>query len=388
MIDGFPRHVVSITIGGKSISGWTSYEVTASITEGAARFSMAMPFSLDAWKLCKPDEPIRVLIDNTPVLTGYVDSRALSESNGDEMQVSGRDKCGRLVQESVPSLDFRGLKTEQLIAKVSDPWFKKIVVDNDHNRDVRRGKGKKAKAHKGKSTLHAPKQDAGIYGPAIVKSEPGQSRWSVIEQLCEQQGLVCFSSADGETLFAGQPNYNQESNYRFFMPRERSPRARESTVIGMGITDSVADRYSRIVVVGSGGGSNVSYGQSVSARHGEVKNNSSTLDGEGLDFRYPKRLVIVRAVHSLAEAKELARREMARRDTQGHSVTVVAPGHGQLVAGQFPTLFAPDTMADVDDERTGTKGAYLIASCSYRSNRQDGEQTSMTLVPKGSELSI
>jgi prophage tail gpP-like protein len=151
---------------------------------------------------------------------------------------------------------------------------------------------------------------------------------------------------------------------------------------------STADRYSRVICVGSSIGTTVSYGKNVTARYAEAKNNPATAEGDGLDFSAPKRLIIMRSPSSQAEARELAEREMARRDAHGAGITAVCAGHGQVISGSStPTIFAPDTLASVEDERTGMQGIFLIVACTYRSNRIDGETTTMELVKSGSDLS-
>jgi prophage tail gpP-like protein len=96
-------------------------------------------------------------------------------------------------------------------------------------------------------------------------------------------------------------------------------------------------------------------------------------------------LILSRPVQSNADAQELADREFGRREAQAHVITVRAEGHGQVYDGETPTLFAPDTLALCEDERTGTAGIYLITKCSFQSSR-NGEETLLTLVKSGSEL--
>lgn len=370
------RHRVTLLVGGTEISGWESYDVSVSLTEPGT-FTLRMPFDREAWDLCKPDREVRVLIDGVAILTGFIDDCDAPE-DGDTLDVVGRDKIGRLVQESAPGINFGGLAVRELIAKLASPWFASVTLSNARNRNVIRGRGRKARASG--DDLKVNTRQVG------TQTEPGQTRWSIIEQLLEQSSYLAWSSGDGEELIVGQPNYSQVPQYTFFKPAPGTKRARESTVLGMGIRRSVGDRYSRVLVVGSGHGTDANYGAAVAGRWGEAKNNPATFEGEGLDFIYPKRLVVVRSLSSTAEAKELAEREMARRDAQGSLVTVRAPGHGQVAAGLRPTLFAPDTLANVEDERTGTKGTYVVVSCTYRSSRDGGEETQMQLAKKGSEL--
>src|SRR5579871_5123374 len=104
------------------------------------------------------------------------------------------------------------------------------------------------------------------------------------------------------------------------------------------------------MVVGAGAGTNSNYGASISSRYASSKNNPATSDGTGTDFLQPKRLVQQRGVQSIAEAQELADREMSRRDINKQTLTVRAPGHGQVIAGVDVTLFTYDTVASCEDE--------------------------------------
>ena len=252
-------------------------------------------------------------------------------------------------------------------------------ASNARNRNVIRGRGRKAKAAGEPLKLTTGKKIG-------TRIEPGQTRWQVIETLCAQAGALVWSAGDGTELVVGQPNYDQEPQFRFFMPAANSTRIDESTVLGMGVRERTADRYSRVIVVGSGTGTDVNYGSRVASRYGEAKDNPNTKEGDGDAFSAPKRLIVQRSVASIAEAQELARREMARRDAHAQGLTVRCAGHGQIVAGAFTTIFAPDTIASVEDERTDTKGNYLITACTYRSGRT-GEETLITLVPSGADLS-
>lgn len=370
-------HRVSIVIDGFEVRGWESYAITSSIVDPVDTFELAMPFDRKAWDLMRTDRPVRVMIDGICILDGFLDESPLPETE-EVLHVRGRDRVGRLVQESAPGFRYRGLKLTDLVAQLASPWFTKVTLSNARNRRVLRGRGRKAAAADEPVKL-SPRKD----GLAV---EPGQMRWAVIEELLGQAGLLAWSAGDGKELVVGKPNYAQEVQWRFFHPAAGSSRGREGNVLSMGIGRSTADRYSRVIVVGSGRGTNANYGAAVSSRFGEARDNPSDPEGVGGDFSAPKRLVLQEPVQSTAEAQALAERELRRRAAQGHPITVTAPLHGQLVGGAALTVFTPDTLAAVEDERTGTRGVYLVTSCTYKSSRQGGEQTSMNLVPKGTEL--
>jgi prophage tail gpP-like protein len=375
---GTRQHDISVVVDDVQIRDWLTYDITVDMLTPADHFTMRIAFARNVWDLCRGDRSIKVLIDDVVILTGFIDERLVPEDD-EVVEIIGRDKGGRLVDESAPSISFSGLTMLALIEKLATPWFPRVSLSNARNRRVIRGRGRKAKASDQALKINTGKKIG-------TRIEPGQTRCQVIETLCSQAGALFWSSGDGDELVVGQPNYDQEPQYRFFMPAAGSKRTSESTVLGMGVRERTADRYSRVIVVGSGQGTSANYGAQVASRYAEAKDNPATLDGDGIAFSAPKRLVVVRSVSSIGEARELAQREMARRNAHATAITVRAPGHGQVLAGAAPTIFVPDTIANVEDERTGINGSYLITACTYRSGRS-GEETLMTLVPSGTELS-
>ena len=374
---GFPKHEISLEVEGAKITGFSTYEIETSMLENADRFHVSIPFEREVWDLVLPDREVRVKIDDVTIIRGFIDERLIPE--GDEViEILGRCRRGRLVDESCPSFNFSGLELFELVKRAADPWFTNIVPTNARNRKVIRGRGKKARAGGEPLKLNTGKKIG-------TRIEPGQTRAQVITELCKEAGYLWWTSGDGNELIIGRPNYDQEPQFEFTLPKSGADGA-TSTVMGIGIRHAVTERYSRVIVVGSGQGTDANYGASVASRYGDAKNNPATTDGEGRDFLRPKRLIVVRSVGSIAGARELAQREMAQRDAHAFALTVLAQGHGQVVGGSQPTIFVPDTQSLVSDERTDVDGLWLIVGCTYRSARDGAEQTSMQLVRSGSEL--
>lgn len=371
------HHNIRVIVDGKEVGGWTDYEISQSMRTPSDAFTLSRAFDRAAWDLLQPDRPIRVLIDEVTVLTGFIDDTDKSDSGEDTITISGRDKVGRLVQESAPAVSYKGLTERDLIGRLASPWFTSVVNSNARNRSVVRGRGRKAA-----SGTEPIKLDT--RGGTTI--EPGQARWAVIEELLKQSGHLCWSSGDGRELIVGLPQYNQLPQWSIFHPGEASKRGLEGNALGFGIKRSTGDRYSKIVVVGSGSGTDANYGSAVSSRYGEAKENPATPDGDGTTFSAPKRLVLVEDVQSRAEATALAKREMARRALDSLRVNAVLPLHGQVLAGTRPTLFALDTMARVEDEVTGVRGAYLFDSLTFTGSRKNGQRTKVSCIPKGTEV--
>lgn len=369
-----PKHRLSIVVDQQEVRNPLTYRVERSMTDGIDQFEFEFPFSREAWNLLATDRPCRVLVDDVPILTGFIDDS--NTPDGLVIKVGGRCKLGRFVQDCPPGINFAGLGIKELIEKLARPLFTKVTFTNARNRTLARGKGKKARASSEPVRLNTR---------VGTRIEPGQTRWSIIEQLLEQAGYLAWSSGDGTELIVGQPNYDQEAQFLFYRPVPGSVRA--ATVQSLAIRRSTGDRFSRVIVVGSGQGTDANYGPRVASRYGSARHNTETPNGEGGDFTAPKVLVIQRSVKSAAQAQELAEAEMARRDAQADMVDIGAAGHGQLIAGTRRTLFAPDLLANVVCERTGVRRPYLIESCTFEGGRDEAETSSMTLVRKGAVLS-
>jgi prophage tail gpP-like protein len=372
-----PKHTISVIVAGQELRGATSYSIDQSLTDGLATYNLRVPFSRAAWDLLRPDRLVTILVDETAVVTGYIDDSDGSD-DGTAIEIAGRNILGRLSQDCAPGINFAGRSLYDLISELAVDYYEGIGFANTRNRRLARGKGKK---------VRAASEPLKITAKVGTRIEPGQTRLAVITSLAEQAGCLVWESGDGNELIVGKPNYAQEIQYVFFRPAPGSRRAGEATIKSLTPGRSTRDRYSRVICVGSGAGTNANYGAVVASRYGEAKDNPATAGGEGRDFTAPKVLIVQKGVQSSKEAATAAAEEKARRDARGNTLTVVAPGHGQVVAGQRPTLFALDTLALVQDEVTGARGVYLLEAMNHNSGRGDGEETVLTLVKKGAALS-
>ena len=376
--DGTRAHRVAVTVGSEQIDGWLDYDILNSMVEPADGFRMSMPYSKDAWKLCRLDEEIQVSVDGTTVLDGYIDDRTRSAKDG-TLEIAGRDKAGRLIQESIPNTTgWDGLQLTEAIKQLASPWFTSVSLSDARNRSVRRGKGHRASAggepafFKVKGKLD--EEHAG-------RLDPGEMRWNVIQQLTSSVGLGVWSSADGREIVIGEPNYEQAVQYLL-----RHSVTRGSTVKDLKLKESVADGYALIEVHGMGHGDDADFGANVTAYLGIAKDGPNA-DGTGGDFLRPKRLAMAqRSFESNAEAKRAAEREMKRRRFNRRQLTATCPLHGQLVAGTIMTLFAPNTLARVIDDEADMDETWLIYACRLRASRGEGEVTELMLVPRGTEF--
>jgi prophage tail gpP-like protein len=302
--------------------------------------------------------------------------------DADTITISGRDRAGRLVDESMELIAFKGLGLQELAQKIVGPWFSRIDLSNATNRALVMGKARGAKGGRAYKEPNIPRS-----ARAYRKVEPGETRWGVLEYFLREMELLAWPSADGKALIIGKPNYDQEPTFKFFHPRAGSRRAAEGNCVSFSLRQSVGERYSQVIAVGANAGGIVNYGEKTVKRRG-VASNGPGLYGIGADFTHRKVLLLSDdAVKDDAQALVRAARELAERDAQGYEITVQVAGHAQEVAGgRAPTLYACDTMAHVESEVFGVRGLFLVTSVRFKRDRQQGEVTEIRLVPKGTAL--
>lgn len=406
----FPSEVTVIA-GGKRIPGWKSYNISCDVLQPADAFDLDVQFSREAWDLLVPDQEVSIYIDDVRLITGYIGARSKSASfDGTSLSISGRDKTGRLVDESAPLLKYGGLHIKDLAEKVCgigtrNSLFDRVVLVNTRNRSLLRNRrASKAKSIREPVTKagnfrsptgarvnnvqRRPVIDPGIFAgrSAPKRVNPGQSRWSVLEEFLREARLIAWSSADGKELFVGLPNYEQESQYLFYESSSGSDTQIKNNA-SITINENIEEMYSLIVALGSSRGSKSSYGKNTIKNRASVFDNPGNRnDGTGALFIRRKALIITDdGIRTQRQALERAEREQLERASSHLEIQVEAAGHTQLYRGDVPAVFTVDTMAKVIDEDTGVKGDFYVTACNY-SRDIGGTRTSLTLVPKGTVL--
>ena len=377
-------HDIRIVTNGAAIGGWSGYHVEVSMLTPAHTFELRRPFDLEAWNLLRRDSDVLIEIDGTAILRGFVGRRHRRAREGD-MTISGRSRSGRLVDEAAPSVQFSGMTILQAFERLGRPWFGQFVLSDAANRRLRVGRGKRVAGGK------EPVITINIRVPRRGNVHPGERRAQVMHEIASRAGLIWWPSSDGTSIYIGKPNHEQDPQYVF---RHIAPGSTaQNTVKDLEIIEDDEDRYSVILVGGTGGATPDDYGANVTDRRGVVYDNPLSKSGDGTngtgrDFIHPKRLFMPeRDFDSYADAQRVARNEQIRRDYKRHIVQIEAELHGQFLAPGTPaTLFTYNTVARVIDEEADIDDTYLIVSCAYSSNREQGETTTMHLVPTGTEI--
>lgn len=355
------------------------YSVANDMLQIADPFSFRLPISKFNWDLVELDSEVIFNIDGSQVLSGFVDSRFVE---GDSIKVSGRDRGGRLADESAPLVKFRGKGLKELAEALVGDLFEEVVLDNTKNRRLIAGRGRRktvATAH-GVIGGQTFKIDGILEGKEIRhKVNPGETKAQVLLDFLEQAELLAWSTADGKTLYIGQPDQSQGASFDFFQCSPQSPNAQRCNVIARSYGEDFAEMYSEITAVGAGKGSRVNYGRNVTRRRGVA---TSTFT-----FERPKKLIIQDSdLRSAQDALDRAKREMEERNTGGITLELEVPGHGQVITpGAPPSIYHFDAPASFTDEEIGLQGQFFITKVDFKGDA-NSSSTSISLVPQGTPL--
>ena len=372
-------HIVTAIVEGQEVEGWQSGNIESSMITAADSFVLRIPFSLTAWRTLRRDARITIMADGVPLLDGFIDKRKKSTRAG-VIEIEGRDRVGRLADESAPAIDYSGMEILEAIRRLASPWFDTVTLSNARNRRIRRGKGRRV------ASGTEPVVTINVRVPRNGRVHPGQTRWQLIHEIAGRAGLIVYSSSDGKELFVGKPNHNQAAQYLFAVGKPGS--STRTTVRDLTIIEDDGDRFSLIMCGGVGGQTDTNYGKNITDNRGVVFDNPfNTLDGTGRDFIHPKRMYMPeRAFSSNNDAQNVATLEKNRRDYKRHVISVESDMFGQLIGTGEPTFFCPDAVARVIDEESELDDLYLVSSCSYSFDRDNADTTVMHMVPVGTEI--
>lgn len=365
------------------------FDVTCDMLELADDWSMTLGFTPDLWRLCRTDAEVEIHVGDSRVLTGYIGARNFKDGRGGAtILLRGRDKGGRLVDDAAPLVTYEGLGILDLSRELVRPWFSDVVATNAKNRTLIRGRGARGAGTSGEPIDRGVVSKRGKLTKMRRKVRPGETRGEVLLDFLEEAFMLGWSSADGRTFYIGQPNQEQAPQWWFVMPASPA-RSREASVLDLDYTESVEERYAQIVACGAGKPSELSYGDAVRTKRGVAKNNPASTDGTGRDFLHPKTQIIADdELRDAAAAQDRAEHEMRVRDARGRALELVVPGAGQRLGAAGPiATFGFDTIAHVEHELVAeVEGDYLVTRCRFRRDKNSGQVTELSLVPRGTEL--
>ncbi len=316
-----------LSVGGNEYGGWKTARVTRSIESISGSFELGVSerWSEDAegWPIEEEAECV-VFIDDTPVITGYVDGRSRSyDAQSHTLTVSGRDKTGLLVDCSAnPDLDrweFKGVSVLTFAKRICEPYGIDVTLQSGLS----------------DSMLPAP--------PKKLSIDPGDTAFTALENACRLAALLPVSDGLGGLV----------------LTRAGTARCSTDLVEGENILAASADfdakgRFARYHVIGQHKGTDNFNGVSASS----VKGTASDAN-----VKRTARTLIVRPECSVTTEHAKMRAQWEASTRAARAMTATATVQGWLQGNGV--LWPVNTLVAVRSPRLGIDGDMLISEATY-----------------------
>lgn len=324
---------LSLLVNGRKYNGWKSASIALGMEQIAGCFSLTVSEKWhgqnSAWQIM-PGDTCRLLIGNTPVITGYVDDVNPSYDNGSHgVSVTGRDKTGDLVDCSAihKSGEWVNVSLAKIATDLCAPFGITVAAATDTGKAFSR-----------------------------FSVQEGETVFECIERAARERGILLMSDGNG----------------RLILTRSGTNRIGTALVKGKNIENasgqfSHKERYSKYIIKGQSPGSDWTSTTHNTQTKAIAEDNAVT--------RYRPLIIIGEQGDgsTYADRAKWERNVRAGRSSR-ISYTVTGWHHG---AG----LWLPNNLVTVNDDYLGVQGDMMLAS--VRMSLDDsGSKTELELCRK------
>lgn len=338
----FKADVLEVLVGGVAHAGWTQYEIDSDLLTPADAWSvrLAQPV-IELPPQVLEGAPVVVRMTGDTVLQGRLDERTLTVASGQhELQLSGRDAAGVLLDCSSPVLSISQMTLAQVVAKVVRPLgIRRIRID----------------------AVNAMTREK-------ANTEPSDTAWDSLRRVAEANGLWPWFEPDG-TLVVGGPRYDLPPVARLVLRAD----GKGNNVLSLSEHRSMVDRYSEVTVLGQSHASGVNAGE----RDGRNNIKATVIDESVMSYR-PKTVVDHEAVNKdIARAR--GRKVISDSKLKGYTLNALVPGHRT----DDGVLWAPGQRVTVESEPHGIEGVFFLMARRFTGDKSAGQRTQLTLKEDG-----
>jgi prophage tail gpP-like protein len=332
---------VSLEVEGLSYRGWKRVLVRRSIESISGYFQLD---TTDRWAGQKTPWPIqqgqkcKVSVDDTPLITGYVDSRSLSyDSSSHTIALAGRDWTGSLVDSSAQlgKWEFKNLDLLKFAKKICEQFGREDSVFIE-------------------PTLVSP-----IFAKLSVS--PGETAFEAIDKVARLAGLLPISDGQGRLTFSRAGTSICETDL-----------AEGVNILSASAQYDSTERFRTYVVLGQSNGSDASHGAAVASIKGFAEDPT---------VARADRTLLIRPEGNVTPeyAKRRAQFEATARLARSCSVTITVQGWTQPNGKPWPlNAFVNVTSAALD---MANSTQMVIATIENTLDQDSGSLTRMTLRP-------
>jgi prophage tail gpP-like protein len=338
---------LTLIIGGRMLSGWTSIRVTRGIERCPADFEVMMtelyPDEVGAFVIF-PGDYCQVLLGADLVITGYVDRFSPAFTNGSHsIQVSGRSKCADLIDCAAewPNGQISGSSVLEIARKLAEPY------------------GVSTKG--GASYALTVSSDAVDPGPIIPQFSLslGETAFAIIDRICRYTAFLAYDNPDGNLFLTRVGTVAAASGFE-----------QGVNVQAASITYAMDEQYSEML----------GYVLAVDTFHDiSDTGNLQIIVSDGDVTRHRRKIIVAESGDSGFEVlKKRAYWEIVRRSGRSRQLKVTTDGWRDS-AGK---LYTPNTRIPVNFPALKiTPVSWLISEVTYRRDGQSGTTCDLVIMP-------
>jgi len=324
---------IELLVNDKVYSGWLEASVTRSLDAIAGSFSLSATdrWAVDSkrWEIF-PGDKCQLRIDSVAIVTGWVDRASPSyDADSHSISISGRDATGDLVDCSavVKSNELRGLKLEQIVSELTNPFGLSVKSEVDTGEPFAR---------------------FGI--------QPSETVFEAINRAAQQRFMVVTTDGEGSIIIA---NIGEK-------------RATDSLIEGKNIKSAQAEydftrRFSEYKVIAQTHAVNDGWEDAVTSV-------TMTATDENVK-RYRPKIIAGETSATLGSAQNRAELEAAQRAGKSTRVSVVVQGWKQSDG----KLWEMNSMVPVLSPYLSQDGELLIARVQFGISDSSGMTTELGL---------
>ena len=375
--------IVRLVLGDEEVKAYGSYQVTSSVFQQPAAFTMKFGWSDVMRNLLKrypPNTEFSLFIGERRIGGGWIDDpHAKGGQSGSELNISGRDIMSRVYDSFVDAEQSFANKTyldllREVLNKVGLA-DRDILPTNEANRKAISG-GRTTGVKENFTTFVTVEEDVFTYTKNkktvynSIKATRGQRWFDFLQTELKKVGLFMWADSLGGFVIA-RPNGDQQPLYRIV--RFRGDSRDVSGIKEYDFHNNIAHRYTKAVVYGRAGGRKFGRkklrGEYVDAEMSALLGGD---DGKQIVYHEPD-------VDSVKAAEFVARWQIAEANRTSWTLSYTVAGHTTVgMNGEFPVVWTPDTVVEVDDDEIGIQGRFYISEVTF--NRGPQTTTDLTLM--------
>jgi prophage tail gpP-like protein len=341
---------IFLEINGIRYEGWQSVNVSKSIEHLSGQFSFESSVKevfLNNQRFIenpiKAQDEARIFIDDNLIITGTVEELNIaysSDSHG--ISVSGRDKTGDLIDSSAIQKSYNINNFPNLIRLVlSDNGYADIKVKNDVF-------GLKALGSSEK-----------------IKTEAGDTVFSFLDRYAKKLQVLLNTDADGNIIITREGSTDAGG---VLLSTKNNP---NNNIFSANLSINTKQRYRFVEVYSQA--DNKSYGVSAVSQKGAAEDDI---------IRAPRRIRINSSNTTTSDfLNDLAKWNVNVKRAKGQRYSARVVGYYADQASN--TLWQPNTLVQVLDDKCNLDGSFLIQGVSYTKSSSGGSFTDLSIVNQG-----